>query len=386
MKTQLVILVLFNLILFGCVSPFEYKVKNDDKKLVIEGRIYDIDSCFVKLSYTITGQTSAALEPLPDADVKVIESGITEIPFTYDASIGVYLPEDKSFRGSPGNTYQLKAILANGESYESTADTLKVAVQPEQINSQFRPEESTYDVLINLGRKGLNRDYYIFNFINYKRATFCASCPFSMGYRVRKSPEGISFFESCDASLPGIASREGSYSFYCINETTCWNYQRIRESKIFSTEVLATGTEILVDLFQVPFSSREAYFLETHQSSVSREAYNYFKLLNEFSKSGTLFDPTPPRIVGNLYNERDENDIPLGYFLVAGQQVYGYWIKRDSNEAVSLLTEDLEKEYFDTGVTILGSDFYGGPSIPLAPCIANEVRTNKMPEDWDSYK
>ncbi|UBM58688.1 DUF4249 domain-containing protein [Marinilongibacter aquaticus] len=381
---KLPISICLGIFFLACVSPFDYQVKNENKKLVVEGRIFDVDSCYVKVNYSSEGQSYAGLSPISDAIVKVIENGTTAIHFRFHGGAKAFLPENKSFRGTVGNSYQLKIDLPDGNVYTSTRDTLLAAQKPLNITNRFNSTESTMEILVNLGEKKIPPKYQYFNFINYKRANYCASCPNSVRYD-KDGNSCTSLFKNCNSTPLNTYSPAGYYGFPCYQVNTCWNYKLIQKFRIFSDKDLANGTNNDINIFRIPRSTTEAYFLEIHQNNIHEEAYEYFKLFESFSNSGSLFDPTPPAIVGNIYNQNNVNDIALGYFLVAGQQVYGLWVKRDEVNA-PLITKDPSKEYFEE-ISNVPSFLYspGCTSPPPANCQIDGIRTNIKPKDWDSF-
>jgi hypothetical protein len=69
----------------------------------------------------------------------------------------------------------------------------------------------------------------------------------------------------------------------------------------------------------VPYTGRTPYVVTIQQMALSESAYRYLYNLNEqITISGSIFDPPPTLIRGNVYNIDDPDEIVLGYFYTAG--------------------------------------------------------------------
>jgi hypothetical protein len=60
------------------------------------------------------------------------------------------------------------------------------------------------------------------------------------------------------------------------------------------------------------------YLFKAKQQALSREAFHYWNQVNQaVSLSGGLFEATPGKIIGNMYNAQDTNEEVFGYFYAA---------------------------------------------------------------------
>ena len=368
---------------YACIDPFEYTIGND-KSLVVEGSISEIDTASVSVRYSDQIYNSALVLPIPDAKVSVFENQSTEITFSYNEPTKLYLSNNKAFRAKVGHTYQLKIVLSSGQTYLSELDTLRPAEPITAISDKFHPEKSAFTVTAELTPKSETNNYYLFNFINYKKPNYCASCQSNQFYDREDNNDCSSPFKNCIAQ-PGPTSQT-SYGFACNGTIKCWNYKKIRDFLVFSDEVLAKGTSRTIQLFDVPLSTFERYFLEIHLNRISKKAYQYFRLLEQSGKkTGTLFDPTPPLLVGNVYNQNNLNDRALGYFLVMGQKISGYNVERSNATNGMLVPPDPEKEFKEVVSSVaptMGRCFF--PPISLR-CTITDFRTDQQPKDWKNF-
>jgi hypothetical protein len=61
------------------------------------------------------------------------------------------------------------------------------------------------------------------------------------------------------------------------------------------------------------------YQMDIYQLSIAREVYDYLEVLNrQITGQGTIFDPTPATIEGNISNADNSDEIALGMFYAAG--------------------------------------------------------------------
>ena len=120
---------------FSCISPYDFNLNDNPEFLLIEGKIYQYDSCFVKVAYTNQKSNDPVNTPIADAKVYLLENGKTIIPFVYEKSSEKYKPQNPIFRGCSDCTYKLNIVLPNGKEYESTIDTIKVPDAYEKITT-----------------------------------------------------------------------------------------------------------------------------------------------------------------------------------------------------------------------------------------------------------
>ena len=60
------------------------------------------------------------------------------------------------------------------------------------------------------------------------------------------------------------------------------------------------------------------HFVDISQTSLTREAYQFWQRYNEqLTRTGSILDPLPASIRGNVYNETDPDDFALGYFFAS---------------------------------------------------------------------
>jgi hypothetical protein len=383
MKT--IFIAILTIIVIGCISPFDFDGVGETRFLIVEGGVYEKDSTFIDLKFSDTKFVGGFLRNVTDADVKILENDRIEHSLKYNSKANLFLMQDKTFRGKPGNAYQLLIKLSDGREFRSTKDTLLAIEQPLAINDLLYEGNSKIDISAKIGPRKNKPEHYLFRFINYKRPNVCAECPSKDTYRLTNSNECSSPFKECVEIQNGSNWNE-PYGFNCINANTCWNFKKLRLFVPFSDALLQATTEREVRLINIPISSFSRYFVETYQYRISQQAYDYFSSLRDIdAKTGTLFDSVPTFLAGNVSSSKNINDKSLGYFVVAGQKIKGHFVDRTLVKS-ELQEFDPEMEYKEPTLFLAPPlTQLGCTRPPLANCQPSKTRTDKEPEGWIIY-
>lgn len=225
-----------------------------------------------------------------------------------------YQAVDKSFRGVIGNTYTLIVELGNGTRYESTPQTLTASPPIDNAYAQYEKGRTVND----LGNEEFAHRWnvYVETTVDQGSDTFL-NWRYRGVYEVETFPEEYCDPPSVDCN-PGIAHpREVPPS--------CCKYCYVTEyGAEFSTASSAEtpSNKISRQIAAVPINYSKVYNyyqMDIYQLSISREIYKYLELLNrQITGQGTIFDPTPATIEGNISNVNNADDTALGMFYAAG--------------------------------------------------------------------
>ena len=97
----------------------------------------------------------------------------------------------------------------------------------------------------------------------------------------------------------------------------CWKNNESTNILVATSKNLS---EDIISEFPVIYASnatdklRTKYSIILKQYALSEKSFNYWKEMEKINENlGTLFDPLPSTVKGNIYNINDENDIVLGY-------------------------------------------------------------------------
>lgn len=292
----------------GCIDPISLEMGEPERRLVVEGLVREGPGphyVILRRSAAYTQGLDALREAQTGATVSVLlESGAT-IPFP-EVSPGRYEPAADALIGQPGESYTLSIKLADGSEYRSSQEIMLSS--PEIAN--FYGELEPYTELINnfpLDRQALvlytdaertpdRTDYYRWTW----RGTYaisvcggtCTTC-----YRQVESKNLLNIGDDLLASGPILLRA------------------RADEMRLFDRLPAAgsVGAPRIGSAFSVGFH------IVLEQQALSARSYAYWaRVRSQRDDVGSLFDPPPENIVGNVSRVDDPTDVALGYFTVAG--------------------------------------------------------------------
>ncbi|MEM9675879.1 MAG: DUF4249 domain-containing protein [Bacteroidota bacterium] len=280
-------------LIIGCIEPFTFTPEEPVELLVVDGRIDQSAGPYVlRLSRTST----FGKPPIPvlDAQITIYDDQGQQEDYTF-VRPGVYQSNGDIVRGEPGRTYYIE-IRLDEQVYQSRPQTMPRLIRADSVYFETKVETIvseegtiTEDRLINVyvdtPAKQQNQD-----------ARFRWS-----------SDVNYSVIE------PNCGPLHSPKSCY-ITDTT--NTQDI---KLFSSENTETNqlSRFLVATDdtrpQYAFSTR--YYINIYQFSMTQEAYEYWEDVRIIAnQEGTIFDPPPAPIPGNMYNTDDQDETVLGFF------------------------------------------------------------------------
>jgi hypothetical protein len=243
---------------------------------------------------------------------------------------GVYQTMDTTFIGQVGLSYILTVAMPDGKIYQSQPEKLLAVPELEELKAEFidiadRKMPSGYNVLVDTQDPVETANYYRWSAYGY----------------VRRETEGL---------IVG--------GTLCCN--SCWLLISNNDVNIFSdANINGNRIQRRFALF-APFYLRGKQYVEVSQYSLTREAYQFWKLLDEQqTRTGSLFDPQPAPIEGNMYNVEDESELALGYFSASAISRKRLVIAGDT----VTMFPDYEKEFIPLGwrdcrLTYPNSTFY----------------------------
>lgn len=279
--------------LFSCIDQISLPIRNEAPRLVVDGLITNEKPPYrVRLSFS----GSFAFDQENPQDQKITNATVTlkddaghstalaHIP----TNPGFYQTTDSSFIGQPGRTYTLTIRLADGKTYVSAPETMPAVPPIDSLYARFTPTESVV----------LPYQYHFYadiddpaDQVNYYRWTAYA-------YTSRIST-GV-------ACCLGCPSR-------CYDR--CWLQFFSQDINILSDKGV-NGNQLPQRLvMRSPIYTQGPTLVEMQQYSLTPSAYQFWKLFKEQqSRTGTIFDPLPAPITGNIRNSNDPDEQVLGYF------------------------------------------------------------------------
>lgn len=345
--------------LFTCIKPVDINLPVIDEGIAVSAYLStQKGSAEVRVQRLAPYTTRGLNLAIQRAEVWITDNLEQRQDFVQDPNrIGFYIPEHKDFVGEPGKTYVLHILTPDKRKIESLPQTIrkvppiKRVYKEEHIVNDPRLGEvvNGFKILLDADDPASKGDYYRWSWVNYEQIAYCATY------------DGI--------PSGGITTYETLVGIPCCEP--CWDIYRcyINCANILS-DVLINGNTISRHLItQIPYCPRD-FYIEIQQRSISREAYNYWRTVDQLTTSnGSLFDTAPAAIPGNLSCTSDPTLAVYGLFEVSDIVDGGYFINRTSTS---------KPGFFTCAPVPLPA-----PSTACAPCIESIYRTKIKPKFWD---
>lgn len=292
----------------NCVKEFNPQSQDYENLLVVEAFLTDGNEPFeVILSRSIRIDTSVFLAE-SGASVWLTDETGENINLNENGTSGHYFHD--GIIPQVGTEYQLHIKTVNGSEYESSKVAMRSTPEIDSVNFKFE-ERPTADLMgiqiyVNTHDDLNNTWYYRWEW----NETWEFYTPYASDH----------IFEN-DQILP----RED-------NINRCWKHSGSTSIEIASSKNLIKD---IISEFPLHYVSTNTdrlglkYSINIKQFSLSEESYNYWVELQKTTESlGTLFDPQPSTVFGNIYNVNNDNEVVLGYFDAAAKSEKRIFIKR----------------------------------------------------------
>ncbi len=385
----------------SCIEPFEPEITESQMTLVVDGLFTDGDmpsQIILSRSFGFD-ETEPTFVTGATVIIEDDQGGSTTLSEVAD---GIYETDPLQFRGEVGKSYRMLASTPDGQQFESTWEFLQASPPIEDLSFEFVEIEQNdpslpprFGAQISLDTRDDENNAQYFSW-DYEE-TYEFELPHAPRIRVEFG------------SPPG---RGSDFIFDIPNEDfeglRCWKSETSRQLIVQSTENL---TESVIKDLNINFIDNSTprlfirYSILVNQYAISRAYFDNLRKIFEVNQTtGSLFDPIPNEIFGNITNMTNEDSPVLGYFGVGGISQRRLFIDRedvpigfgaDRGPSCELQTIPLNfRTLFDRverGPFVL-TDFerdllFGNPvgyilTLPrCASCAVNDA-TNQRPDFW----
>jgi hypothetical protein len=277
------------LLLEGCVEPYVPAVLNAPSNyLVVNGFINSQGVTSIQLSRSLPLQSTNALPPETRASVAIQDASGQRFALT-ESPVGTYTSANLSL--NPGLSYQLRITTATGRTYASDLNSVKTAPPIDQVH--WRYENDGVQIYGDAHDASRNTTYYRWQY----EQTWQFTSRYESHYQY-------------NATIKKIEPRtEDIYH--------CW--QNTVNSPILQTNTARLSQDAVKD-FPLVFLPANAEQLGTKYSILaklyaqSKEEYQYWETLKNNTESvGTINDPLPSQITGNVHCLTDASELVLGF-------------------------------------------------------------------------
>lgn len=310
--------------LAACIDPYSVEVERGEQLLTVDGFITSEPgphSIKLTRSDTYGSIFEGLVRPVSNATV-IVRDDLGKVTFLTEdiEDRGVYYtPVD--FSAIVGRSYTLQIQLIDGKVYTSL---------PEMVNSV--PEIKNIDVRVIkisvegeiLDRSGVQliaeiddpEDQNNFYFWRTDKST----------YILKTRPD----LYTPDPNLRDPPSREPEPKECCI---VCFKTELLGSQGIYlENDDNFNGLNTKVPAGYIEDDGKR--FVETlrtdlRQMSISQEAYRFLRLVKQQTEiSGSVFDPPPANIRGNIISLDNPEEVVLGYFIAAGETTKRIYIDK----------------------------------------------------------
>jgi hypothetical protein len=288
----------------ACVDPITIETNDVTPKLVVHGLITDQnDPQLNKVTLTWTepfdGEKGIVYSrPVDQAQVSIYDSQDNEMPL-FGGNRGVYYVPEEFHSVAPGRSYRIHIRLPDGREYESRPEMLREAPPIEELSYEYK----RFTEVVTNGSGDLVEK---------------TSVGFQVDATVKDPAESIDHYR-WDA--------EGIFEYFSIAPeirnpppSQCWSYVgRIVTKAVTTSDRLFNGNRHKQPVVVVAGDMPTKYQVKVRQYSLSAQAYEFWRLFNQQQASvGSIFDPPPAQIRGNLYSITHPEEQVIGYFGASG--------------------------------------------------------------------
>lgn len=305
MKKRRIIYAVFFCLLFQttCIKQVRVPVRKVPPILVVQGLVTTGPGPYtINLSYSglYTNSYQAAQQDsqyfISDAKVVIKDDLGDTTTCTYSTS-GNYLSENPQFVGAVGRTYTLFVYLSNGQEFLSKPETIQAVAPIDSLSIGYDSTGLTgilpapLIVSVNARDPGNGPHYYRW---------------LGSGYYPRKS-----WGFPCDA----YADPPCTNPFMCTCFAECEQENTTADNLAIFSNQLSEGQEISKPVYYSPVYWFGDHYVEIDQYSLSLESYQFWEqYLAQTDRTGSILDPLPSPVVGNIYNAADSSNLALGLF------------------------------------------------------------------------
>lgn len=295
----LAISVVAGLVVNSCIDPFSPpEVNNTETYMVVDGFLnVNGDTSVVRLSRTQNTNDNGT-PGIESGAFMTVEAENGETYLFSETASGIYKLPPASF--DPNKKYRLHIRRAGGGEYESEYVEVSKTPPIDSITYRYDAGRDAVIIYVNTHDPANATRFYRWNF----QETYEYRMPFYSSL-IRDVPNKAIVPRTDDINV-------------------CWRTLESRDIKLGSTIKLSQDIirDLPVNIIQV--STNKLYFGYTillKQYGLTRQAFEYWTDLAKTTQgTGSLFDPQPSQVTGNIRNKADSKELVFGYFSAAQEQ------------------------------------------------------------------
>lgn len=321
------------LVLVSCIDPYEVTVAEGPQILTVDGTITSAagphtvrltrgdtyGSVFEGLIRPVTGATVIVRDELGNVTFlmeDVLNRGDYHTPASFSATIG--------------RSYTLQIQLVDGKVYTSLPEQVKdvppirnLTYQSERIPVEGEINDASgVSFIVEIDDPAEENNFYYWR--NSPATYVLETRPDLFLDRETRLPAPKNCCDVCYKS-----ESTGNNSFFIAKDD---NFNGL-STRIKAGFILDDGLRFV-----------NTYRVDLRQLSITAEAYRFLRLVKQQSEiTGSVFDPLPANIRGNIISLDNPDEVVLGYFIAAGetsQRVYIKGVELDFRQNAGLIPDD----------------------------------------------
>jgi len=273
----------------GCIDPYMPEVISATKHyLVVDGFINSqgITTVILSRTYDIDGRTTPPAET--GATVTIEAEGGGNYAVRESTTKGTYA--SASLRLPATQRYRLRIRTSGGKEYASDYVLIKTA--PAIDNITWRTANDGLNIYVNTHDDTNASQYYRWEY----EETWEIRPPYS----------------------PSVEYKNGRMQDITVPfPVTCWGNVKSVDIKISNTTRLSQDVVSDFPIRSFATTASQIYYkysILVRQHTLTQEEYGYWELLKKNTENiGSLFDPQPAQLTGNVHCLNDDTELALGY-------------------------------------------------------------------------
>lgn len=293
----------------GCIDPYEVEVPEGEQLLTVEGMIHTgigPQAITITRSTTYGSDFESLIRPVSGATVVVRdnEGSVTFLEEGSEARGSYFTPAN--FRAKVGKSYTLQIQTVEGKVYTSLPERVESAPEMGEISIKTItvPVEgeaipkSGIQLIVELDDPADQNNFYFWR--NGPATYFIETYPELFITRPEKIPAPKDCCNFCY-----VTESSGNQSLFIAQDD---NFNGLT-TRIPAAFIADDGRRFTFN-----------YRIDLKQYAISQDAYRFLRLVKQQAEiSGSIFDPPPATIRGNMISLDNPDEVVLGYFIAAGE-------------------------------------------------------------------
>lgn len=290
---------------FACKEVYNPKIiSSPESYLVVEGVLNTgAGPTTIRVTRTFKLDDTARLEGERNAQVVVEGKDNTTRQLTMTGN-GLYTSPNLNL--TINGEYRLRVITANGKEYLS--DYVVARKTPVIDSIGFRQSDEGVQVYVNAHDASNNTRYYRWEY--------------DETWEIR------TFYNSVFKYVNGVVEPRTNAD----NVSVCWKYDHFSSIILGSTARLQSDIVYRAPLIFIPKGDEKLavrYSILVRQYALDKQGYEFYEMMKKNTEGlGTIFDPQPSEVKGNIHCTSDPGELVIGYISAASIEEQRYFISR----------------------------------------------------------